>query len=152
MPRFWVLIVASLLSGCALPPAVTLVSLALDATSYVVSGKTVTDHGISLVLDRDCALLRALEGEICRETADFEVALATLTPLPATAETAALREDAAPDPGDRPRPARGRQSATLGRSDSPAVPAFGPPDLFADTRFLGDLSWRGPIAKSGNLP
>ncbi len=56
-----------LLSGCALPPAITIASLVADVASYASTGKTVTDHGISLVLGQDCALLRGLEGEICLE-------------------------------------------------------------------------------------
>ncbi len=56
-----------LLSGCALPPAITMASLVVDVASYASTGKTVTDHGISLVVGQDCALLRGLEGEICVE-------------------------------------------------------------------------------------
>ncbi len=56
-----------LLSGCALPPAITIASLVADVASYASTGKTVTDHGISMVLQKDCALLRGLEGEICLE-------------------------------------------------------------------------------------
>ena len=55
------------LSGCALPPAITIASLVADVASYASTGKTVADHGISLVLRKDCALLRGLEGEICLE-------------------------------------------------------------------------------------
>ncbi len=55
------------LSGCAVPPAITIASLVVDVASYASTGKTVTDHGISMVLRKDCALLRGLEGEICLE-------------------------------------------------------------------------------------
>ena len=55
------------LSGCAVPPAITIASLVADVASYASTGKTVTDHGISLVVGQDCALLRGLEGEICVE-------------------------------------------------------------------------------------
>jgi hypothetical protein len=47
-----------LLGGCALPPAVTLASLAADGVSYVATGKSVTDHGLSAATAQDCALLR----------------------------------------------------------------------------------------------
>jgi hypothetical protein len=57
----------TVLSGCAVPPAITIASLVADVASYASTGKTVTDHGISLVLGQDCALLRGLEGEICVE-------------------------------------------------------------------------------------
>ncbi len=58
---------ATVLSGCAVPPAITIASLVADVASYASTGKTVTDHGISLVVGQDCALLRGLEGEICVE-------------------------------------------------------------------------------------
>ena len=56
------------LSGCivALPPAVQLASLALDGVSYMATGKSVTDHAISTVTAKDCAMLRGLQGDnIC---------------------------------------------------------------------------------------
>lgn len=62
--------VAGMLSGCALPPAVTIASLALDVASYVETGKTVMDHGISFVLRMDCGLLRVFDGPICTEWPD----------------------------------------------------------------------------------
>jgi hypothetical protein len=39
--------------------------MALDFASYGATGKTVTDHGLSMVLQQDCALLRGLEGQVC---------------------------------------------------------------------------------------
>ena len=62
--------VAGMLSGCAVPPAVTVASLALDLASYVETGKTVTDHGISFILQMDCGLLRVFDGPICAEWPD----------------------------------------------------------------------------------
>lgn len=56
-----------MLSGCALPPAFTIASLVVDVISYASTGKTVADHGISMVLEKDCALLRGFNGEICLE-------------------------------------------------------------------------------------
>ncbi len=50
-----------------IPPVVSVWSTALDFASYGSTGKTVTDHGLSLVLQQDCALLRGLEGEVCVE-------------------------------------------------------------------------------------
>ncbi len=60
-------VISGVLSGCAVPPAITIASLVADVASYASTGKTVTDHGISLVVGQDCALLRGLEGEICVE-------------------------------------------------------------------------------------
>jgi hypothetical protein len=60
-----------LLGGCGLPPAVTLASWAADGLSYIVSGKSVTDHAISEVAAQDCALFRVVQGhEVCE---DFEL-------------------------------------------------------------------------------
>ncbi|WP_417454136.1 hypothetical protein [Kiloniella sp.] len=69
------------LSGCALPPAIGVASLAVDVASYFFSGKTLTDHGISAVAQQDCALIRLMEGDMCDDYVDFEVADATLAPL-----------------------------------------------------------------------
>ncbi len=73
--------VAGVVSGCALPPVVTVASMALDFASYGETGKTVTDHGISFVLQMDCGLLRVFDGPICTEESDeTEVVLAAAVP------------------------------------------------------------------------
>ena len=73
-----VLAITLLLSGCSLPLSVQLASWALDGISYVATGKSVTDHGISMVVDQDCALLRGItEGSICRENISNPVLVAT---------------------------------------------------------------------------
>jgi hypothetical protein len=58
-----------LLGGCALPPALQITSWALDGISYVATKKSATDHGLSLLAQKDCAMLRILMGpkELCRE-------------------------------------------------------------------------------------
>ena len=57
-----------LLGGCGLPPAISVASWAIDGISYVASGKSVTDHAISQVMQQDCALFRVVqEREICAE-------------------------------------------------------------------------------------
>ena len=69
-------------------------SLALDTGSYMVSGKTVTDHGLSALLQADCSVVRVLEkGSFCVEEQDYQTAAATLEPLPddATLELAEAR-------------------------------------------------------------
>ncbi len=80
----WLFLAAltTVLSGCALPPAITVASLVADAVSYASTGKSVADHGISLVLQKDCALLRGFAGEICIEpdpAAEFASSLAFAT-------------------------------------------------------------------------
>jgi hypothetical protein len=79
-----------LLSGCALPAAFTAASMAIDTGSYMMSGKTLTDHGLSLAMSEDCSMVRLLDedDEICREEQHYEVADADLTPLPADSDLA----------------------------------------------------------------
>ena len=52
-----------LLTGCALPVPVVMASYAVDGISYLGTGKTVTDHALSLATDQDCRLWRAVGGE-----------------------------------------------------------------------------------------
>ena len=61
-----------LLSGCGtlvLNPAFSYLSYiksASDAASYMTTGKTISDHAISAVLEKDCAIVRAMRNEnIC---------------------------------------------------------------------------------------
>jgi len=67
-----------------MPAAFTVASLALDTGSYMMSGKTLTDHGLSVAMDEDCAMVRVLDEDeaICRAAPDYEIAEAALTPLP----------------------------------------------------------------------
>ncbi|HEX9769486.1 MAG TPA: hypothetical protein VGA50_09960 [Kiloniellales bacterium] len=68
-----------------MPVAVTVASLALDTGSYMMSGKTLTDHGLSMAMEEDCSMVRVFDenDEICQEKQDYEVADTALTPLPA---------------------------------------------------------------------
>ncbi len=70
--------------GCLLPTPFSFVSMGADAVSYVATGKAVTDHGVSLAMGEDCALVRILDGNICRKPVVYEHALAgaPLEPLP----------------------------------------------------------------------
>ena len=72
------------LSGCFLPTPVSMVSWGVDAVSFVATGKAVTDHGVSLAMGQDCALIRVFEGRICRKPKVYEPMLAgaPLQPLP----------------------------------------------------------------------
>lgn len=68
-----VLTAPAVLAGCAVPPAVTAVSVALDGVSYLSSGRSVTDHALSVVAAQDCMLLRLVEGEwVCRDFVEGE--------------------------------------------------------------------------------
>jgi hypothetical protein len=48
------------LTGCALPPALAIASAALSGTSYLTTGKSPSDHVLSVATDSDCDFLRAL--------------------------------------------------------------------------------------------
>lgn len=79
MKRFAVLGAGMIvLSGCALPVPVQIASWALDGVSYLFTEKSVADHGISVLAQKDCAVLRGLldPGEFCRDFDDTATALA----------------------------------------------------------------------------
>ena len=58
-----------LLGGCALPVPLQIASWALDGLSYIATEKSMTDHGISVLAQQDCAVLRGIlePGEFCRD-------------------------------------------------------------------------------------
>jgi len=63
-----IVLAANLVSGCGLPAAVQVASLAIDGLSIATTEKTASDHIISAAADKDCALLRGLKGEkICHD-------------------------------------------------------------------------------------
>ena len=68
---------ALVLSGCAVPLPIQIASWALDGLSYIVSQKSVTDHGISMIVEQDCALWRGVtEGSICHQDDDAVLVVA----------------------------------------------------------------------------
>ncbi len=74
------------LGGCALPVPLQIASWALDGISVLTTQKSVTDHGISMIAQQDCAVWRGVtEGEMCRDLDDSDVLLAgTVAPPSAT--------------------------------------------------------------------
>src|SRR5689334_10047571 len=83
-------------AGCVLPPALSIASLVADGISVAGSGKTVTDHAISLLAHEDCRLWRLLQGKSICQADTTVVATAKLPPpLPVHAASPALH---APDP------------------------------------------------------
>ena len=66
--------ISFLVSGCAFWPFSLFPSwgwLAADGASYITTGKSTTDHAISVVSDKDCALFRVINGEnICAKSND----------------------------------------------------------------------------------
>lgn len=83
-----------LLSGCGLPPAVAVASYVADAGSFVATGKTATDHGVSAVAGEDCMLMRMLEGPVCQPAPQYAMAgegvLEPLGPKPLAQQQALL--------------------------------------------------------------
>ncbi len=61
--RFLVVLAPILLSGCGIPPAISIASYVLDGVSYAATGKSISDHGISAATGRDCATWRLIKGE-----------------------------------------------------------------------------------------
>lgn len=75
----FVLVLSMMLGGCALPIGVQVASWALDGISFVATKKSMTDHGLSLVTQQDCAMWRAVKQEdICSQHEDSTTAIALL--------------------------------------------------------------------------
>ncbi len=98
----WLVLAAGVvvLSGCGLPPIVTFTSYAADIFSYLSTSKSVTDHGVSFALQKDCALLRVLDGPICAEEMEAEIAVRKPAREHETRATVATSEDVS-EPADR---------------------------------------------------
>lgn len=113
--RFILVLAPILLSGCAIPPAISIASYVLDGISYAATGKSVSDHGISAVAGRDCATFRILKGQNpCRGEpteirdpapvdAGQQATLPTGEPAPTVASTSAENPAAAALPAATPR-------------------------------------------------
>jgi len=72
-----------LLGGCALPVPFQIASWALDGISVLTTQKSITDHGISLVAEKDCAVWRGIvDGELCRDDTDSHILVADDEPKP----------------------------------------------------------------------
>lgn len=54
------------LGGCGMSSGMAALSYTMNGISYVSSGKGVADHALSAAADKDCAVLRAVQGvDIC---------------------------------------------------------------------------------------
>ncbi|MDF3073323.1 MAG: hypothetical protein K0S54_990 [Alphaproteobacteria bacterium] len=59
------------LTGCVLPPALVIASYAADGVLLASSGKTSTDHLLSMAEKRDCAMWRVVKNRpVCHDFAD----------------------------------------------------------------------------------
>ena len=91
-PRLGVVLLPLFIAGCGLPPAFTIASLAIDALSLAVSEKTVADHALSQIAQKDCSMWRGFTGdELCiDEDSTFAVAAADGQPTAGGADSADL--------------------------------------------------------------
>ncbi len=76
--RLLIILCPLFVGACALPLPLQLAALAADGLSYLTTSKSMSDHGLSAALGRDCAVHRAItEGDICREDADSGTVVAS---------------------------------------------------------------------------
>ena len=89
MLRRLLIIVCPLFVGaCALPLPLPLQLAAwtADGISYLMTSKSMSDHGLSAAFGRDCAVHRAItEGAVCRDDADSDTLVASSTDVSGTA-------------------------------------------------------------------
>jgi hypothetical protein len=81
--NIWGAVAVLALAGCAVPPAVTIASFAVDGVSYASSGKSVQDHALSALAEQDCALWRVTKGNpVCSpvEAVEADVQVAAVEP------------------------------------------------------------------------
>ncbi len=76
--RLLIIVCPLFLGACALPLPLQFAAWAADGISYLMTAKSVSDHGLSAAVGQDCAVYRAVtEGAICREDADSGPMLAS---------------------------------------------------------------------------
>ena len=148
------LLLALFLGGCALPPAITVVSLVADGVSYVATGKSTTDHAISAVAREDCALLRVVRNEaICDP--DGEVLFAMVGADESYDASYFDPENGSPDPDAVPRwGAANELEATV--EPAPEQPpqlsvASIAPETLGETTTATPALTPGPISKGKSL-
>ncbi len=116
--RIGILAPLILLTGCGLPPALMVASYAADGISYVASGKSLTDHVLSALVQRDCALHRVVtEAILCRDDILGGIETLALAEGPATDDGGAI--GLAPR-RHQPRWGLGTTSLLDARDDEPA--------------------------------
>ena len=77
-----------LTAGCGMPIGVQIASFLADTVSVITTDKTLTDHGISSITKKDCALWRTIEGKnICRESDNSVTTLADASSMPRAVST-----------------------------------------------------------------
>ncbi len=97
-----VLLAATVVSGCAAPIGLQIASWTMSGISYATTGKSLSDHAISAVMESDCAVHRILlDGRLCVSAdavavdtvlAEAEVSPPTVPSATATATAAIVAE------------------------------------------------------------
>ncbi|OSQ29093.1 SPOR domain-containing protein [Thalassospira sp. MCCC 1A03138] len=161
------------LAACGGPVELTVAKLAGDLISYVTTGKSTTDHAVSAVAERDCALHRPLfEEDVCHDNVVLDDAVALAEPgAPSVkqkirdAEPAIYAVNAPGEDWSNPK-AGARTSAVIVKTDLPprpvihdevshdevaAVPASAPVEIAsAQDQFTPDYD-RTPLRNEGPL-
>jgi hypothetical protein len=93
--RLLIVACAFMLGGCALPVPLQIASWAVDGLLLVATEKTMADHGVSMIAQRDCAMLRVVtEGAWCRDEDGVKAVAVLDLPPPGGAEEAVSVVDA----------------------------------------------------------
>ncbi len=137
----------TLLGGCAIPPAIAIASYVIDVGSFVATGKTATDHGISALAQQDCALMRVFEGQLCRDDPDYQLAdagvLQPLDPVEPSGPQAIL------PPAMQPQPQQAARDTGLQVASTAPVTSFAPPTSYGATT-IGAPTVISPLALGGD--
>lgn len=76
-----------LLSGCAVPVMVSMVTGAASIAVNETTGKTVTDHTVSAVNGKDCRVSRMGKEDICQDPVPkFQFTVTTTSVVPSSIE------------------------------------------------------------------
>ncbi|WP_173975742.1 hypothetical protein [Magnetospirillum sp. LM-5] len=118
------------LSACAIPPAISIASLAADGVLLAATGKSKTDHGLSLATGKDCATFRIFDDQnVCQDDV-----VAQIEPMPAEVERE-LDRLRSPSVAVAPPPRVALATAFAGTSGVTAAQLTMPPHLSsADVR------------------
>ncbi len=89
MLRRLLIIVCPLFVGaCAVPLPLQIATWAADGISYLMTSKSMSDHGLSAAVGQDCAVHRVItEGAVCREDADSGTVVASSKDVSGTSGT-----------------------------------------------------------------
>lgn len=99
------------LGACAVPTGMAALSYTMNGISYASSGKGLADHALSAATEKDCAMLRAVQGvDICESSGRSESA------------TLMTMIDSAPGPVD-PMASRAKQKHSMPSAPADVGPA-----------------------------